>query len=84
ATNNARTFIPGLSSWSGTFEGVKDGAPLQVFSQTSLELAESATVTQMWLGNVVITGIHPNVSADGLVTYTYDYQGVGELVEASA
>ncbi len=84
ATNNARTFIPGLSSWSGTFEGVKDGAPLTLFSQVGLELAESTTVTQMWLGNVVIMGIHPNVATDGLVTYTYDYQGVGELVEASA
>ncbi len=83
ATNNARTFLPGLSQWSGTFEGVKDGAPLTIFSQVSIELAESATVTQMWLGNVVITGIHPNVATDGLVTYTYDYQGVGELMESS-
>ena len=84
ATNNARTFIPGLARWSGTFEGVKDGAPLTIFSQVGLELAESATVTQMWLGNVVIMGIHPNVAADGLVTYTYDYQGVGALEGASA
>ena len=84
ATNAPRSFLPGLSSWSGSFEGVKDGAPLTIFSQVGLELAESATVTQMWLGNVILTGIHPNVAADGLVTYTYDYQGVGELMEASA
>jgi len=84
ATNAPRSFLPGLSSWSGTFEGLKDGAPLTLFAQFGLELAESATATQMWLGNAIITGIHPNVAADGLVTYTYDYQGVGELMEASA
>jgi len=84
ATNGARTFTPGLSSWSGTFEGLKDGAPLTPFTQTSIELAETATVTQAWLGNVIIMGVTPNASADGLVTYTYNYQGVGELMEASA
>jgi len=83
-TNAARTFLPGLSTWSGTFEGIKDGAPLTLFTQTSIELAESATVTQAWVGNVILTGVHPNVSADGVVTYTYDFQGVGELMEASA
>jgi len=82
-TNAARTFIAGLSSWSGSFEGVKEGAPLALFSQVGLDLAESATATQAWIGNAILTGIHPNVSVDGVVTYTYDFQGVGELIEAS-
>jgi len=82
-TNAPRTFIAGLSGWSGSFEGVKEGAPLALFSQVGLDLAESATATQAWIGNAILTGIHPNVSVDGVVTYTYDFQGVGELIEAS-
>ncbi len=80
---HGRTFTPGLSSWSGTFEGIKEGAPLTLFTQTGIELAESATVTQAWVGNVILTGCHPNVSHEGLVTYSYDFQGVGELAEAT-
>jgi len=83
ATNAARTFIPGLSSWSGSFEAIKDGAPLSLFSQVGIELAESATVTQMWLGNIILTAIHPNVSVDGVITYTYDFEGTGKLEVAS-
>jgi len=84
ATNAARTFTPGLSTWSGTFEGVKDGAPLTLFTQTGIELAESTTKGQNWIGNIILTGCHPSVSAEGLVAYAYDFQGVGELIEASA
>lgn len=78
-----RSFIAGLSGWSGTFAGLKDGIPLTLFTQVGLSLAESATVTQRWIGKAIITGIHPDVSADGAVTYTYDFQGTGELTEAT-
>ena len=84
ATNAPRTFIAGLSRWSGSFEGLKEDAPLALFSQIGLDLAESATATQAWIGNAILTGIHPSVAIDGAVTYTYDFQGVGELIEASA
>jgi len=83
ATNAPRAFISGLSSWSGTFTGLKDGIPLTLFGEVGLSLAESATVTQRWIGKAIITGIHPNVSVDGSVTYTYDFQGTGELTEAT-
>lgn len=82
--NAPRDFIAGLSSWSGTFTGLKDGTPLTLFSQVGLSLAESADVTQRWIGTAILTGIHPSVSADGTVTYTYDFQGSGELTEATA
>ena len=84
ATNAARTFLPGLSTWSGSFESVKDAAPLSVFTVTGIELKESASATQSWLGNVIITGIHPTVASDGLVMYAYDFEGTGELTEASS
>jgi len=84
ADDGVRSYIPGCSSWSGSFEGYKDGAPIGIGSQVGLELAESATVTQMWLGNVIITAVHPSVSFDGVVSYSYDFQGTGVLAVASA
>ena len=78
-----RSYIAGPSGWAGTFEGFKDGAPLTIGSQYGLELAESATVTQMWLGNAIITGLHPSVAYDGVVTYSYDFTGTGVLTIAS-
>uniref|UniRef100_A0A6M3KHU0 Putative tail protein n=1 Tax=viral metagenome TaxID=1070528 RepID=A0A6M3KHU0_9ZZZZ len=85
ATNAARTFKPGLSIWSGSFEGYKDGAPLTLSFTTPVHLAlqESATSGQGWIGMAYITGIHPSVSVDGLVSYTYDFTGQGELTEAT-
>lgn len=86
ATNAARTFIAGLSGWSGSFEGYKDSAPdaLSFGSAVTLILTESKTAGQSWIGDAYITGVHPSVSVDGLVIYTYDFQGTGELTEAVA
>lgn len=87
-TPHPRSFLPGLSNWSGSFEVVKDSAPLALFSQVGIELAEvgsiTASATQMWRGNIVLTGIHPTVGSDGLVMYTYDFQGTGVLTVAAA
>ena len=82
ATNAARTFIPGLSGWSGTFEGLKDGAPqgLGFSSSITLKLEEDAGL--FWQGSAYITGIHPSVSVDGVITYTYDFQGTSALTES--
>ena len=87
ATNSPRTFVPGLSSWSGTFEGYKDGAPLTLgFSATAItiKLYESQTADQYWTGSCFLTGQHITVDVDGVVSYTYDFQGTGELTEAAA
>ena len=74
-----KTHIIGGSGWSGSFEGFKDGVPLSIGAEVYLTLGESATASQNWLGKVIITGAHPNTSADGIVTYSYDYQGTGAL-----
>lgn len=78
-----RTYIPGCSSWSGSFEGNKDGAPLSIGSEVRLALAESQTSGQCFLGLVILTGLHPATSFDGVVTYTYDFQGTEALEVAS-
>ena len=86
ATNSPRVFTAGLSGWSGTFEGFKDGVPVGLgFGSTiTLALSESQTAGQSWLGDAIIMGIDPNTPVDDAVTYTYTFQGTGELIEATA
>lgn len=79
-----RTFKPGACQWSGSFEGFKDGAPLTIGSVYGIELRESSTATQQWRGSAIITGVHPAVSFDGLVTVAYDFQGTHGLEIATA
>ncbi len=74
-SNGEKEYIIGASGWKGTFEGFKDGVPLTMGSKVHLQLGESATLTQGFLGTVIVTGLHPVTAQDGLVTYSYDYQG---------
>ena len=83
ADAGVKSYIIGASGWSGSFSGYKDGAPLSIGTIWGVELAESATTTQMWLGNIIITGINPSVSADGIVSYSYSFQGTGSLMTSS-
>lgn len=78
-----RSYIPGCSGWSGSFEQVKDGAPTTIGSLVKIQLKESDTATQKWEGDAILTGVHPSVSFDGVVTYTYDFQGSGTLTVAT-
>ena len=78
-----RQYIPGPTSWSGSFDGFKDGAPLTIGTVTHIELRESSTSTQQWRGSCIITGVHPNVASDGAVTYSYDFTGTGELTAST-
>jgi len=83
ADAGVKSYIIGASGWSGSFSGYKDGAPLSIGTVWGVELAESATTTQMWLGNIIITNINPSVSADGVVSYSYSFQGTGSLMTSS-
>jgi len=84
ADSGVRSLLPGISQWSGSFEGYKDGVPLSIGSEVYLLFGESNTAYQGWMGKAVITGAHPNVSYDGLVTYSYDFDGTGALEAPSA
>ena len=84
ATNAARTFKPGLSQWSGSFEGYKDGAPQALgTSSTAVTLKLEEDSTYFWTGSAYITGIHENTAVDGIITISYDFQGTGELTEST-
>ncbi len=78
------SYIPGVSRWSGTFSGYKDGVPqsLGVANSVSIFLAESAVI--FWTGLAFISGVHPNTNYDGIVSYAYDFQGTAALTVASA
>ena len=79
-----RAYIPGLDGWRGSFEGYKEGVPLTIGTEIALELKESATATQKFTGQAIITGLHANTPVDGLVTYGYDFQGTAALVIPTA
>ena len=85
ADAGVKTYIIGGSGWSGSFEGLKDGAPLGLAgASVAIALKESQTATQKWTGSAFITGIHASTSSDGIVTYGYDFQGTGALTAATA
>ncbi len=74
--------VMGAKTWGGAFSGPKDGMPISVFSAVALSLKESAT--QSWTGSAVISEVHPAVSVDGLVEYSYTFVGSGTLTVAAA
>ena len=78
-----RTYIPGIDGWSGRFEGFKDGAPQSIGTEVALQLKESATAGQLYTGQAIITGAHPTVNVDGVVSVSYDFQGTGVLTVAT-
>lgn len=85
ADAGVKTYAIGGSGWSGSFEGLKDGAPLALAgASVALKLKESQTSTQWWTGSAFITGISINTSSDGIVTYGYNFQGTGVLTPPSA
>jgi len=84
ASAGVREYIIGASGWSGSFEGFKEGAPLSIGTIWGVELAESATATQTWAGNIIITNVTASNSFDGVVSYTYSFMGTNDLRVASA
>lgn len=76
----SRTFVPGLSGWSGSFEGYKTTSPITLgTSSSSITLRLEEDGSRYWEGQAFITGIHANTAVDGIVTYAYDFQGTGDL-----
>ncbi len=83
SASGVAAYIPGVSRWSGSFSGYKDGVPIALGTATvSLKLAESAAVN--WQGSALISGIHVTTNFDGLVSYAYDFTGTGALTTATA
>ena len=73
-----KSYIIGGSGWSGTFEGYKDGAP-QTLAGAAVTLKLYEDVTYFWTGSAFITGISASTAHDGVVSYSYTFQGTGAL-----
>ena len=73
-------FIPGISRWSGSFEGFKTGVPIAgLHTEVALQLLESQTANQVWLGQAILTNVSPSTDHNGIVSYAYTFQGTGAL-----
>lgn len=84
ADGGIKSYIIGASGWSGSFEGFKDGAPLGIGSEVFLVFGETTTAYNSWIGKAYITAAHPVTAADGIVSYSYDFQGTGALQSPDA
>lgn len=82
--DGVRGYIVGCTGWSGSFEQKKDGAPTTIGTSTTIKLKESETSDQFWSGSAILTKVSASVTFDGVVTYTYDFQGTGALTVAAA
>lgn len=79
ADTGEAAFIPSVSEWHGTFEGYKEEAPLAIGSEVYLILGETSTMTHVWIGKAIITDCRGSTDHDGVVSYSYDFQGTGAL-----
>jgi len=87
ADSGTRSFLPGCSGWTGSFVVKKDGAvdtDSIIGTSFSAVFGESDTSNQNWTGDAICVGVHAAVSFDGYPEYTFDLQGTGALVAASA
>lgn len=81
----AKRFIQGLTDWSGSFSGAKTGAPINPTAGVYTGVFnESATSTQKWVGQIIITGVDPKVDSKNVVEYSYSFQGSGALTWPTA
>jgi predicted secreted protein len=78
ADAGVKTYIVGGSGWSGSFEGYKDGVPQTVGGSVTLKLYEVAAGA-FWTGTALITGCSAGAAIDGVVSYSYTFQGTGAL-----
>ena len=76
-----KTFTVGQREWSGSFNGLKNQAPLVVGSLHAAAAFEEVDgdATRKWVGPIIITACRAASVVDGLVTYAYDFQGNGAI-----
>ncbi len=84
--NGVASYIMGISRWSGSFRGFKDGAPLSLSGATAITATfkESATTGQQYSGSIFIKSMHPVVEAGEVVSIEYGFVGTGTLTIATA
>ena len=87
ADAGTKRFLAGETGWNGSFTGAKTGAPLNIVSLNAgnsgmgpaAVFKESATSTQQWVGNILITDVSAKVDSKGIEEYSYNFTGNGAL-----
>jgi hypothetical protein len=82
-TGQDKTFLAGQMTWSGSFSGFKDGAPLAKGTELAAQFKESAVAAQKWTGTIIITTVGSATAVDGIVAYDYTFTGTGALTAPS-
>lgn len=84
--NTARTYLPSLTSWSGSAEAYldeTDAAQTAMVEGAELVLSvyfEGETTSDTYYtGSVIVTGVSRSSSYDGLTTVSFSFQGTGAL-----
>lgn len=84
-SSGAKTFLGGITEWSGSFAGFKDGVPLAIDGTVVAGVfKETQTATQKWSGNVILTDISSKTDVASVVTYSYTFQGTAALTPPTA
>ena len=78
--SGVRTYISGLTGWSGTFTGYDiAAAPAPAVGATVAVLTLDVTATKNYYGKAIITSAAVGVTVDGVNTIDYAFQGTGIL-----
>ena len=90
--DTARTFLPSLTSWSGTLDCLWDET--DTTGQMAADVGSSIAITvypegaatgaMRYSGTAIITGKSITGSYDGMVEASISFQGTGALTEATA
>ncbi len=90
--DSARTFLPSLTSWSGSLDCLWDET--DTTGQMAADVGSTITITvfpegaatgaMRYSGSAIITGKSITGSYDGLVEASISFQGTGALTEATA
>ena len=80
-SSGGRSFIPGITSWSGNYDCYYATGNVVVPGDTGtiyLRTTASTTVA-LFTGSIVITGMDVGTPVDGIVTQNYTFQGSGAV-----
>lgn len=86
SNSGVRTYVAGLTGWTGTIAGYYDAASVTVYNSTvapgnTIECRfETSTASHDMIGGALITGMSFGTDIDGAVTINLDLQGSGALV----
>jgi len=81
-----KTFLAGLTEWSGSFNGFWDsdetdilGDPPLLNVSDTIELVLELTTGVTYAGDAIVTGFKPEVSVDGVAKMSVEFQGTSTL-----